>query len=101
MHCCEWRLRLTHPFLPAPDLSAGAYKYALLQKAVREAEICAAFTALRALQIEPILLKGWSVARHYPDPATRHLGDIDLMVRKDHLGKAKQACQGNIDWHTG
>lgn len=77
-----------------------AYRYAVICQAVGEHEICQAFAALRAANIDPILLKGWSVARHYPDPALRPLGDLDLLVRDEELLASKQAFTGYIDWHT-
>lgn len=36
---------------------------------------------LREAGIQPILVKGWSVSRHYAAPAVRLCGDIDLIVR--------------------
>lgn len=79
------------------------YRIQVLQNAVREHEICAAFQMLRSAAIEPILLKGWSVGRLYPDPNLRCLGDVDLVVRDDELTGAKKAVREygplNIDWH--
>jgi len=37
-------------------------------------------TALQAAGIRPLLIKGWSVARHYPEPGLRPYTDIDLVV---------------------
>lgn len=39
-----------------------------------------AVSVLRAAGFDPILLKGWSTARLYPDAALRPSGDIDLLV---------------------
>ena len=53
--------------------------------------------------VEPILLKGWSVGRFYPDPSLRQLGDIDLLVRDEELPTAEKALSEEkalyIDWH--
>jgi hypothetical protein len=35
---------------------------------------------LRAAGIEPVLIKGWALARQYPDPGLRPYADIDLVV---------------------
>jgi hypothetical protein len=82
------------------ETTVSNYRAAVLHYAVREHQICEAFGALRAARIEPILLKGWSVARHYPAPITRPLGDIDLLVRGDELRLARRIVRGNIDWHV-
>lgn len=85
-----------------PEAAFEVYRYRVIQNAVREHEICTAFRLLRALSIEPILLKGWSVARHYPDPGMRTLGDTDLLVRDEDASLAVNALSGqelNVDWH--
>src|SRR6266404_6759190 len=38
---------------------------------------------LRNAGIEPVLVKGWNVARLYPEPGLRHYFDVDLCVRHD------------------
>jgi hypothetical protein len=44
---------------------------------------------LRAEGIEPVLMKGWAIARLYPDCALRPYGDIDLCVPPEQFGKAE------------
>jgi hypothetical protein len=86
----------------ATDSICSAYRFQLLQNAVREHEICAAFQMLRSTGVEPTLLKGWSVGRLYPDPAGRCLGDIDLLIRDDQLPRAEEKLGEvtlNVDWH--
>src|ERR1700730_6104304 len=80
----------------------NSYRYQVLEHAVREHEIRLAFTVLRAINIEPILLKGWSVGRFYRDPDARRAGDIDLLVRDDESSIAADALREqelNVDWH--
>lgn len=43
----------------------------------------------RAAGIEPILVKGWSAARYYPELGLRPYGDLDLCVRPDQLTAAQ------------
>ena len=51
--------------------------------------LVAAVTALRSKGIEPVLLKGFSLARLYPNPDLRQFGDIDLYVG---IGQFHEAC---------
>jgi hypothetical protein len=46
---------------------------------------------LRVAGVEPILIKGWSAARLYPDTALRPYCDLDLCVRPDLVLRAKAA----------
>ena len=43
---------------------------------------------LESAGLRPILIKGWSTARLYPDPDKRSLGDIDLCFTPSELPKA-------------
>src|SRR5689334_17303364 len=72
------------------ELGRSAYRWQLLENAVREHELSDIFRVLRSVNIEPILLKGWSVARLYKDPATRPLGDIDLLLRDELSSEAER-----------
>jgi hypothetical protein len=85
------------------DVSQNAYRCQVLQNAVWEHDICAVFRMLRSINIEPILLKGWSVGRLYGGSRFRCLGDIDLLVRDEQLAIAEEKLREygtlNIDWH--
>ena len=60
-----------------------------------------AVTMLRDHGIEPVLLKGFSLAQYYPNPNLRQFGDIDLFVG---LEKFHEACAvlrsmpGSYNW---
>jgi len=62
---------------------------------------------MRSLGIEPILLKGWAAARHYPNQGLRPYGDIDISVRADDYQNAARALAGldplrfRVDLHSG
>lgn len=64
------------------------------------------FSALDAEKIEPILFKGWAVARLYPDWVLRPLGDIDLFVPPDSEMRTQQVLASlnlegiPVDLHT-
>ena len=68
-----------------------------LQRVVRQQTIAAMiqehsvqdiFERMRSRGLEPVLFKGWSLARLYPDAAMRPSGDIDLWVSADQLAEA-------------
>jgi len=86
-----WRVRHSagHP-LPSVlrRLRATYLRYAA-QAFEYEREIANVFNAMRSSDVEPILLKGWAIARAYPESALRPAGDIDLYVSSDQYAKAK------------
>jgi hypothetical protein len=86
-----WRAR--HAGIPAPVLKPyhDAIVIQSLHAAVLDAKIALAFTRLRARGIEPLLGKGWAVARLYPAPGLRPYGDIDLYVRREDEPAARNA----------
>ena len=74
---------------------------------VQEREIATVFAALRAEGIEPLLSKGWAIARHYPEPGLRPSADIDLFVHpadRDRAGRrlaAPDLAPLRVDLHAG
>ena len=68
-----------------------AYRLHTLQAALHEGDIKRVFTLLRAAGVEPLLAKGWAVARLYPESGLRPYGDIDLCVRPDEYQAAVDA----------
>lgn len=100
----------------APEACRGLPIAALLEQAARvngvlgaivRAEIQRVFELLRRAHIEPVLLKGWAVARMYVDPALRPHGDIDLAVAPAEYARAVTALRDSprslagIDLHAG
>src|SRR5579863_889158 len=86
-----WRIRHSaDELLPA---ALRQFRLTYLGYAARaaeyEAEIIDAFIALRSSGIEPILIKGWAIARAYPESGLRPCGDIDLCVSPDQRVKAR------------
>lgn len=57
-----------------------AYICSAARAAVHEAELQRLVQAFKAYDVRCILLKGWSVARLYPESGLRPSGDIDLWV---------------------
>src|SRR5262245_34758745 len=60
-----------------------AYRMHTLQAAVKELEIKQVFLFLRSQGLEPLMGKGFAIARHYPEIGLRPYGDIDLYVRPE------------------
>lgn len=80
------RLRGTTMLTPASARELRQhYRLQTLQAARREEAICALLPRLRTVGVEPILIKGWSSARLYPDPGLRPSGDVDLCVPAEQL----------------
>ncbi len=97
-----WRVRET----PVADTELGqqfhaAYRRYRLSARVHENEIANIFARLRDAGIEPVLVKGWAIARRYPDPGLRPYGDIDICVRPDQYEDAQAALKyfESVDGH--
>ena len=64
------------------------------------------FEIMRSRGLDPVLFKGWSLARLYPDASMRPSGDIDLWIPVDQLAEAYRAIPNDgsaaycIDLHT-
>ncbi len=103
-----WHIR-NSDFRDTPEAEQlhQAYRLHTLQAAVKELEISQLFMYLRAQGFEPILGKGWAIARHYPELGLRPYGDIDLYVRSEQYQQFVDAlnqpeAQGwNVDLHCG
>jgi hypothetical protein len=66
-----------------------AHRLNTILSALQQEGITKAFATLRRDGVEPVLLKGWSAARLYPDPGLRPPGDIDLFVRPEQRARAR------------
>lgn len=84
-----------------------AYRLHTLHVAVKEMEIAQVFAHLRSQGLEPLMGKGWVIARQYPEPGLRPFGDIDLYVRTEEFARYKNALQQPgakswvVDLHNG
>jgi len=56
------------------------YRVHRLEASLHLRRIKYALGKLREVGIEPVLVKGWNVARLYPEPGLRHYLDVDLCV---------------------
>ncbi|MEK6288268.1 MAG: nucleotidyltransferase family protein [Acidobacteriota bacterium] len=84
-----------------------AYRLQSLQAALHERSLKQVISLLRGIGVEPMLVKGWSIARIYPEAAMRPYCDLDLCVLPDHYKKASDALKSieglvtNVDLHAG
>jgi Uncharacterised nucleotidyltransferase len=84
-----------------------AYRLHVIRTVLHERGLHGVLAALRSAGVEPIVIKGWAVARLYPEPGLRPYGDHDLVVRPEqhevaasvvaHV-KAEECC---VDLHNG
>ncbi|MEK6261641.1 MAG: nucleotidyltransferase family protein [Planctomycetota bacterium] len=79
----------------------------LMQCAQHELRLKLVYQRLRANGIEPVLIKGWSVTRHYANPMARFTLDVDVCVPREQLSVAEKVISelglplGSIDLHGG
>ena len=83
-----------------------AYLLHALQSAIHERDIQNVLALLGRAGIEPVLVKGWAVARLYPESGLRPYGDIDLCVNPEEFAAAKTALSNqpnnsHVDLHRG
>jgi hypothetical protein len=67
------------------------YRLQTLQAVDRESSIRELLPRLRDAGVEPILIKGWSSARLYPEPGLRPCCDVDLCVPAPQIRAASDA----------
>src|SRR6266404_2504311 len=74
-----------------------AYRLHALQSAIHERNIQSALNLLRSASVEPILVKGWAVARLYPDPGLRPYGALALCVAEKQYHAARSALEKELN----
>ena len=102
-----WRLRDSDlQAAPTAELLHETFRFQSLHARIYQTKLQKIFRLLRAAGVEPILMKGWAIARLYPRIGLRPSGDIDLFVRpRDYqaaLGvvKSEEARDCWIDLHA-
>jgi hypothetical protein len=92
---------------PAANQLQQAYRLHVLQAAIHESEIQSIMVLLESAGVEPVLVKGWAVARLYPEKGLRPYGDIDLCFRPDQYAAATEVLRSaegskfSVDSHEG
>jgi len=89
-----WRLRESD-LAQAPELEPlqAAFRHHALTAARQERDLPHLLGHFNAEGIEPILFKGWTIARLYPHRALRPFGDFDLLVREAEAERARQVLR--------
>lgn len=86
-----WRIR--HWDLAGSDtglLLQQLYRLHRLEASLHLRRLLRVIRRFREAGIEPVLVKGWNVARLYPEPGLRHYFDLDLCVAADHYAAANR-----------
>jgi hypothetical protein len=84
-----------------------AYRFHAMRAVLYEQAIQRYIQALRQMKIEPLLIKGWSIARLYSDHHLRPYGDIDLAVPPAQYALAEavleqvRTVECPVDLHRG
>jgi hypothetical protein len=83
-----------------------AYRLHALQSAIHERDIQNVLILLNRAGIDPVLVKGWAIARLYPESGLRPYGDIDLCVNPKQFAAGKAALSNDeinsqVDLHEG
>jgi hypothetical protein len=90
-----WKLR--HSGLADIDIATHAqrvFRQDAIAAALHQHSIVTFVSRLRAAGIEPIVIKGWSTARLYPNPGLRPYVDVDLVVAPGTAGRAEAILHG-------
>ena len=102
--------RIRHSDLAETEAGASlhdAYRVHTLDALRHDARLKGALHVLETAGVQPVLAKGWSVARSYPSRGLRPFGDHDLFVAPGEFSAAETALaayQGEslmVDLHMG
>lgn len=103
-----WRRLRNSPLAATSDAGElqQAYRLHAIQAAVHESNIKQVLKLLRSADVEPLLVKGWAIARLYPESGLRPYGDLDLCVRPSDYLKAGKILRDAgdrypVDLHKG
>jgi Uncharacterised nucleotidyltransferase len=84
-----WRIRGSQlARTPAAERLHTAYRVQSLKAAERELRIGPLIDKFRSYGIEPILMKGWSLAGLYPEAGLRPYSDVDLIIPAEQVKAA-------------
>lgn len=89
------------------ELFQAQYRFQSLQSALHEHRLKKVIPLLREAGVEPLLVKGWAIARLYPEPGMRPYIDLDLCVSPEHSKRAHEVLKSGecndcpVDLHVG
>lgn len=93
-----WRIRGSA--LAATDAAAELqqhYRLHRLEASLHLRRIKRVVRQLRAAGVDPVLVKGWNVARLYPEPGLRQYYDVDLCVAHDLHARASSLLASSAE----
>jgi hypothetical protein len=89
------------------ELFQAQYRFQSLRSALHERHLKKVIPLLREAGVEPLLVKGWAIARLYPEPGMRPYIDLDLCVAPEHSNRAHEVLNSGecndcvVDLHVG
>ena len=89
------------PALATAKGKAQAARILALEDCRNEGSVERVVSILNDAEIEPLLFKGWAVARHYAATHLRPYGDIDLCVPSAAYGAAQNALRRHAQKNQG
>jgi hypothetical protein len=103
-----WRIRDTDlGDTASAEQFRQAYRLQSLQALLHERNLKRVISIFDSLGVEPVLVKGWAIARHYPEAGLRPYTDLDLCVLPGQYAAASDALKDsaarscNVDLHLG
>lgn len=84
-----------------------AYRVHSLQAALHERNLKQVVELFDAAGVDAVLVKGWAIARLYPQPGMRPYGDLDLCVLPGQYERARKTLDAakipscDVDLHSG
>jgi hypothetical protein len=76
------------------DAPSETERFQSLELLRRERWLATLFSAFESHGIRAATFKGWAIARLYGRPGLRPVGDVDLLVRPEEIGHARQVLAG-------
>jgi Uncharacterised nucleotidyltransferase len=92
---------------PIAELFQAQYRFQSLQAKLHERSLKKVIPLLRSFGAEPLLIKGWAIARFYPEAGMRPYVDLDLCVLPGDQARASAVLTSgecddcNVDLHIG
>jgi hypothetical protein len=92
---------------PPALLLQQSYRFHSLRDVLQQQQLQLVVSRLRSAGFEPLLAKGWAVARLYPEPGLRPYGDLDLYLPHEQHTAALASLTSwdqpvrSVDLHRG
>lgn len=92
---------------PCASRFRAAYRHQSLQAALHERNLKRVIPLMNRFGVDPVLVKGWTIARRYPEAGMRPYVDFDFCVRSEEAEAARAALREPeaegclVDLHVG